>query len=81
MEEGVEIKSSLKLMIECAKMDLTSIENPNEEEAKIVEKGVSDSIYTLGMMLRFQLWNPDYSEWTLLLFNCNLSNNCGFGKI
>lgn len=57
--------TTLNLMIECAKMDLTSIENPNEEEAKIVEKGVSDSIYTLEMMLRFQLWNPDYSEWTL----------------
>jgi len=58
--------ASLKLMIGCARMDLTVLGDGKGED-NIVEKAVTDSIYTLMMMLRFQhiLWNPRHSDWSL----------------
>lgn len=55
--------SSLKLMVFCAKRNLTQ---PGKE-FKTVEKAVNDSILALMMILRFQhiLWKPCYSEWSL----------------
>jgi len=60
--------TALKLMIHCAKEDLAVLDGQSssgKEDVKTVEKAVSDSIYTLETMMRFQLWKPKFSDWSL----------------
>ena len=60
--------TALKLMIHCAKEDLAVLDgqsSSSKEDVKTVEKAVSDSIYTLETMMRFQLWKPSFSDWSL----------------
>lgn len=69
--------TALKLMVDCAKADLAILsDEPSKEDIKIIEKAVSDSVYTLEMMLRFQLWNPSYSDWSLPQTSMDVSITC-----
>ncbi|KAL7543089.1 hypothetical protein ACHAXR_012410 [Thalassiosira sp. AJA248-18] len=59
--------AALKLMTDCARMDLTSLDEPGKKEAITVEKAVTDSIFVLKIMTRFHhiLWAPRFSDWSL----------------
>jgi hypothetical protein len=59
--------ATLNLMIHCTKNDLAALNEPYKEEAKVAEKAVIGSMYTLQTMLRFhhELWKPRYSDWSL----------------
>lgn len=71
--------TALKLMIHCAKEDLAVLDgqsSSSKEDVKTVEKAVSDSIYTLETMMRFQLWKPSFSDWSLPQASKDVSTYC-----
>lgn len=73
--------TALKLMIHCAKEDLAVLDgqsSSSKEDVKTVEKAVSDSIYTLETMMRFQLWKPNVSDWSLPQASKDVSTTCLF---
>lgn len=59
--------ASLKLMVNCAKVDLAALNGSGPEESRLAEVAANDSIYVLQTLLRFQstFWNPRYSDWSL----------------
>ena len=59
--------AALKLMVHCARVDLTTLDEPGTDRVKSIDKSVADSIFALMMMLRFQhiLWTPCHSDWSL----------------
>jgi hypothetical protein len=67
--------TTLKLMIRCTRKDLATMNEPSIEEAKVVERAVKDSMYTLQTMLRFhhEFWKPRYSDWSLPDFSMDVS--------
>ena len=70
--------TALKLMIYCAKEHLAVLDgqSSSKEDVKTVEKAISDSIYTLETMMRFQLWKPSFSDWSLPQASKDVSTCC-----
>ena len=58
---------AMKLLIECTRMDLATLDEPGEDEFKTIRKAAADSTYALNILTRFQykLWNPRFSDWSL----------------
>ena len=65
---------TLKMMIQCSRVDLSTLHEPGKEEAEIVEHAVTDSMYTLQTMLRFhhEFWKPRFSDSSLPEFSIDM---------
>ena len=59
--------AALKLLVDCARMDIAKLDQPGKNEVVTFEKAVTDSIFALKIITRFHhmLWNPQYADWSL----------------
>ena len=65
---------TLKMMIQCSRVNLNTLNEPGKDEAKVVESAVTDSMYTLQTMLRFhhEFWRPRFSDSSLPEFSIDM---------
>ena len=59
--------AATKMMVDCARVTMASLSETDKNEAETIHGVMTDAVYTLKIIMRFQhiMWNPKLSDWSL----------------